>query len=232
MDRHAKLNDQAAAAIAELIRDGIAPTPAEIVLLNALGHAVETGATRRLLARGTPVRIGAAWLWPLTMYASDWFARVGLAMPESLQARALAYAMAHGYGNELDADGREAERAVKTWARSLRCTTGELTEAVSQIIEQDEEAPSEPDTKSKEGKEDIQQGMSTGELSAFLTAACGGPPDVWEKGLAIGYALSLVRAIVQQNGADGRPSANDPRMKAERAFALAVIEIKESRRGQ
>ena len=229
MDRHAKLNDQAAAAIAELIRDGIAPTPAEIVLLNALGHAVETGATRRLLARGTPVRIGAAWLWPLTMYASDWFARVGLAMPESLQARALAYAMAHGYGNELDADGREAERAVKTWARSLRCTTGELTEAVSQIIEQDEEAPSEPDTKDNE---DARQGMSVGELSAFLTAACGGPPDVWEKGLALGYALSLVRAIVQQNGADGRPSANDPRMKAERAFALAAIEIKESRRGQ
>jgi hypothetical protein len=106
MTDHAQLNSLAEAEIAALRADGIQPTDAEIVKLNALGWAVETPHFRRTLARGCPVQVGGSTLWPLTIRAADWVDRVGEKMEPQMGYRfrrpvissqisvyALAYAM-------------------------------------------------------------------------------------------------------------------------------------------
>jgi len=220
----AKLSDLAQAEINNLRADGIDLTPAEVVELNALGCAVESPETRRLLARGAPVEIGGAYLWPMSLYAQDWFNRVVCNLSSNtVQTYALAYAMAHGRdeGEPLAMEGRAAEKTVTRWAKSLKCTFGELNVAISQILQQEESAEQPP---SETG------GMSMGDFSAFLAASCGGDPDFWERRCAAGYTYAVLDAIVRQNTAEDRKTLADPRIKAERALGWAVEKIRKSRK--
>ena len=220
-----KLNDLAQAELDALIDGGITPTAEEIVRINWLAWQVETPEHRLLSARGQPVFVGGVTLWPLTASASEWFSDVAIKMPASLHERALAYAMAYGRGDgsELDQMGREAEKAVHGWSRGLRCTRGELTEALAQVISQsetDEMPPSREESR----------GMSAGEMSAFLCAAAGGTPDLWERQVSSAYVLEMFRAIMAQNRADDRPMPGDPRIEATKALAWYVHQVKESRK--
>jgi len=219
----AKLSELAEAEIETLRADGIDLTPAEIVEINALGHAVESPETRRLLARGAPVAIGGVYLWPMSLYAQDWFDRVGCQLDGNKQQTfALAYAMAHGRdaGEPLAMEGRDAEKTVKRWGKSLKCTFGELNVAVSQVLQQDEDAEQPP---SETG------GMTMGDFSAFLASACGGDPDFWERRCASGYTHAVLDCLCRQNSADGKKTMADPRIRAERALGWAVEKIKRDR---
>ena len=220
----AKLSELAEAEIETLRADGIDLTPAEIVEINALGWAVESPETRRLLARGAPVAIGGVYLWPMSLYAQDWFDRVGCHLcGNKQQTYALAYAMAHGRdaGEPLAMEGREAEKTVKQWGKSLKCTFGELNVAISQVLAQDEDAEQPP---SETG------GMTMGDFSAFLASACGGDPDFWERRCAAGYTHAVLDALCRQNSAEGHKTMADPRIKAERALGWAIEKIKKSRK--
>lgn len=222
----AKLSELAAAEIDALRAEGIELSPAEIVRLNALGWAVESPETRRLLARGAPVAVGGAILWPLTLHGQDWFDRVGCRLRgQARRAYALGYAMAHGRGDgdTLAVDGREAERAVVRWARSLRCTFAELNVAISQVLAQDEQ-PEQPPSKTG--------GMAIGDFSAFLAAAAGGDPAFWERRCAAGYAYAVLDAIARQNSADGRKTLADPKIRATRALGWYAEKIKRRHRAQ
>jgi hypothetical protein len=219
----AKLSDLAACEIEKLRAEGIVLTPAEIVELNALGWAVETPETRRLLARGVPVEIGGVYLWPLSLYAQEWFARVGARLGDNIgQTYALAYAMAHGRddGEPLAFEGRPAEKIIARWGKSLKCTFGELNVAIAQILQQEEEAEQPPEETG---------GMTAGDLSALLAAACGDTPDFWERRCASGYALAVLSAIILQNQAEKKSCMADPRIKAERALGWAIAKIEKSR---
>ena len=219
----AKLSELAQAEIDNLRADGIDLTPAEIVELNALGWAVESPETRRLLARGAPVAVGGVYLWPMSLYAEEWFDRVGCHLSgNKQQAYALAYAMAHGRddGDPLVIDGREAEKVVKQWGKSLKCTFGELNVAISQVTQQDEDAEQPPEETG---------GITMGDFSAFLAAACGGDPDFWERRCASGYCHAVLDTLVRQNNADGKKTLADPRIKATRALGWACEKIKKSR---
>ena len=220
----AKLSELAEAEIESLRADGIDLTPAEIVEINALGWAVESPETRRLLARGAPVAIGGVYLWPMSLYAQDWFDRVGCEMGGlRRQTYAMAYAMAHGRdeGEPLAMSGRKAELVALAWGLCLKCTFGELNVAISQILQQDEDAEQPP---SETG------GMTMGDFSAFLAAACGGDPDFWERRCASGYTHAVLDALCRQNSAEGHKTMADPRIKAERALGWAVEKIKKSRK--
>jgi len=220
----AKLSELAEAEIESLRADGIDLTPAEIVEINALGWAVESPETRRLLARGTPVAVGGVYLWPMSLYAQDWFNRVGSEMGGlRRQTYAMAYAMAHGRddGEPLAMSGRKAEFIVLAWGLFLKCTFGELNVAISQILQQDEDAEQPPDETG---------GMSMGDFSAFLASACGGDPDFWERRCAYGYTHAVLDSLVRQNSADGHKTMADPRIKAERALGWAIEKIKKSRK--
>lgn len=239
----AKLSELAEAEIETLRADGIDLTPAEIIELNALGHAVESPETRRLLARGAPVEVGGVFLWPMSLYAQEWFNRVGCHLTgNTRQAYALGYAMAHGRNDDeppktlwdllkllwkgktthepLAIEGREAEKVVSRWANSLKCTFGELSVAISQILQQDEDAEQPPEETG---------GMTMGDFSAFLAAACGGDPDFWERRCAAGYTHAVLDCVVRQNSADGKKTMADPRIKAERALGWFCEKIKKSR---
>ena len=220
----ARLSDLAEAEIESLRADGIDLTPAEIIELNALGWAVESPETRRLLARGAPVEIGGVYLWPMSLYAQEWFSRVGCNLSNNTRrAYALGYAMAHGRdeGDPLAMDGRSAEKIVTRWGKSLKCTFGELNVAISQILQQDEESKQPP---SETG------GMTIGDLSAFLAASCGGDPEFWECRCAAGYTYAVLDTLCRQNNAEGHKTMADPRIKAERALGHAIEKIKKSRK--
>jgi len=220
----AKLSELAEAEIESLRADGIDLTPAEIVEINALGWAVESPETRRLLARGAPVAIGGVYLWPMSLYAQDWFDRVGCEMGGlRRQTYAMAYAMAHGRdeGEPLAMSGRKAELIALVWGLRLKCTFSELNVAVSQVLQQDEDAEQPP---SETG------GMTMGDFSAFLASACGGDPDFWERRCAAGYTHAVLDALVRQNSAEGMKTLADPRLKSERALGWKIECIKKSRK--
>jgi hypothetical protein len=220
-----QLNDLGRAEIDALQADGIALTPAEIVKISWLAWQVETPEHRMLSARGRPVFVGGITLWPLTARGADWFREVALKLPDSLHEQALAYAMAYGRddGTALDLTGREAEKAVKGWFRGLRATRRELTEALSQIIAQSE-GDEMPPTADAPGE------MSAGNMSAFLCAAAGGTPEMWERQVSSAYVLEMFRAVIKQNQADDRPATGDPRIEATKALAWYVHQIRESRK--
>jgi len=221
----AKLSELAEAEIESLRADGIDLTPAEIIEINALGWAVESPETRRLLARGAPVAVGGVHLWPMSIYAQDWFNRVGCKMGGlRRQTYAMAYAMTRGRddGEPLAMEGRKAELVALVWGLRLKCTFGELNVAISQVLQQDEDAEQPPD-------EDA-GGMSMGDFSAFLASACGGDPDFWERRCASGYTHAVLDCLCRQNSADGKKTMADPRIKAERALGWAIEKIKKSRK--
>jgi len=220
----AKLSELAEAEIASLRADGIDLTPAEIVEINALAWAVESPETRRLLSRGAPVAVGGVYLWPMSLYAQEWFNRVGCHLSgNTTQAYALSYAMAHGRdeGEPLAIEGRTAEKIVTRFGKSLRCTFGELNVAISQILQQEEEAE-QPPSKT--------EGMTMGDFSAFLASTCGGEPDFWERRCAFGYTRAVLDTICRQNSAEGHKTLADPRIKAERALGYKIEQIKKSRK--
>ena len=221
----AKLSELAEAEIESLRAEGIDLTPAEIIEINALGWAVESPETRRLLARGAPVAVGGAILWPMSLYAQDWFNRVGSEMGGlRRQTYAMAYAMTHGRddGEPLAMSGRKAELVALVWGLRLKCTFRELNVAISQVLAQDEDAEQPPDESG---------GMSMGDFSAFLAAACpAGDPDFWERRCAAGYTHAVLDALVRQNSAEGHKTMADPRIKAERALGWAIEKIKKSRK--
>jgi hypothetical protein len=218
----ARLSSLAEAEIDALRADGIEPSPAEIVMLNALGWAVETPETRRALSRGNPVRVGGATLWPMTIKANDWHNRVGCSMRGNrMRTIALAYAMAYGSseGDELEAEGKQAERAVSKWYKNLRCTWEELNVAMAEIINQDSDGYDLP-------KDETSKGMTLGDFVASLVAMTGISAPFWERRCCMGHALAVLTAIVEQNKEDNRPSGSDPRIRAERALGFAVERIR------
>jgi len=199
----AKLNDMAQYAIDDLRADGIEPTPAEIVELSALGWGVESPETRRLLARGVPVEIAGVWLWPMSLYAQEWFDRVGCKLAGNAAVFALAYAMAHGRddGEPLKIEGRTAEKIVTKWGKSLKCTFGELNVAVAQVLQQDE--------------------------TAEIPQKEGGGLD-WEAVTQILISHQFVpNALLATATSKGRACSGDPRLRANMAFGMAVEKIKE-----
>jgi hypothetical protein len=233
-----RLNDLAAREIAALEAEGIMPTAAEVVKLNALGWAIETPTLRRELSRGVPQQLCPdVYLWPLTIQAADWHERVGEKLAPSrkamimhpglssdLPALALAYAMAHAYseGDELDAEGDDAADKVIAWASGLKCTAEAFGACIAEVVAQ-QDAPDLPRS-DETGKR-----MTAGEFSVYLASRCGGTPEFWERRCSIGYAATLLSAVVHQSLADGKPITHDAKMAATMAMGMESDRIRKER---
>lgn len=217
----AKLSDYAAATIEDLAAEGIQLTPTEIITINALAWEVETPSTRAMLARGIPVPIGGATLWPQTLRAAEWYGRVGTSMrPRWLCSIALGYSMAHGYseGPELDAVGTKAAMAVLGWYWQLRCRTTALILAMSEVLSQEEEAEQPPDDSTAE--------MGIGEFSAALCAASGISADFWERRCSQGYAFATLSALAAHAETESKQLSSEPTLRAERAMGWYEEKLK------
>jgi hypothetical protein len=216
------LSPLAEAEINTLEDEGIDLDAGDVVRINELAKRVESPRTRMELSRGRPVPVGGVVLWPLTLYASDWFQRIGGNLRgETQQTYALAYAMSNG-GETLPECPKEAARLIGRWGRSLKCTWNQLVEAIRQIHDQWDL----PDTGEKG------QAATAGELSSMLAAMTGTPPAVWEYQCSVKYVLAMLDIITSQNAAEGQSSKHDPRIKAERALGLVMEKIREKHRGK
>lgn len=224
MQDSARLSDLAAAEIDALIADGIQPTPAEIVHINALAWDIETGETRLALSRGTPVFVGGVTLWPLTLNAYDWSQRaLSLSSSKWWGTLSLAYAMAHCYddAHELASVSLRDVARVLSWGARLKCRISELKEAMAQVIKQDEteEIPLDDDAKA----------FGLGDLSASLSALTGLPPEQFEKRMAFNHALRIMHfSLKQQAQANGQPQAGTAAINAERAMGLYLINVRKA----
>lgn len=223
MQAETRLSDSAAAEIAALEKDGIALTPAEIVHLQALALEVETPQIRLKLARGTPVFVAGVPLWPLTLFAEDWFKREGLTMPGRHSDYALGYAMANAYDStgRLETGGKEARAAVDAWRKTLRCTLAQFQEALAQVLVQDSKPPI------PQNVDDTP--LSDGEFSVILASLTKSDPEIWERRCSIGYARAVLAALFMQSRADGQPSIYDPSIQAELALGFYSEQIRKSR---
>ena len=224
---HWKLCDLASAELEALAGEGIACTPGEILRIQWLAQQVETPAARMALARGNPVHVGGAVLWPLTMAADQWWrAASPYATTNREQIAVAAYAMAHCRA----IDGLETvapDRAVSVagrWLKGLQCRPEEVVEAVALVQEQDDIEPDITDPKRQHSE------TSASGLVALLCALVGGPPDVWERQVAIGYIRQQLEASYAQIAAKaGHDAAATRRIDATRNLGLAVEEIRQSR---
>jgi len=226
----ATICDLAQAEIDDLRAAGIEPTAAEIVRINWLAWQVQEPSTRLALARGVPVPLGRAYLWPLTMAASEWLSAIGERLPERLRDAATAYAMAHGRGDvvSLPYDLPAAQKAVRGWLGALRATPAELSEACQQVLAQGE-VDEQPPSRNEDGPAPV---MSAGEMSAFLTAACGGPPDIWERQCSIQYAIGVLRAVVAQAQAEQGVACQSPAITATKALGWYCKQVVAKRKGK
>ena len=210
------LSNLAEAEVEALEAEGIRLTAQDVLRINALACRVETPQAALALSRGVPVLVGGAYLWPLTLAASDWFQRVGGQLKGvRLQTLALSYAMAHGR-EQMPEDSKQALDAVEAWAKRLTCRHSEIIEGIKQIITQEEQ----PDTG------DDGNPASAGEISVMLAAMTKTDPAIWERQCTLTYALAMLETIVAQNAADGKSTKHDPRIRAERALGLAIAQIR------
>jgi hypothetical protein len=205
-----RLTDYAAAQIERLHEDGIELTPEQVLTIAAIGRCVESPTARLELSRGCPVHVGGAVLWPLTLAGSDWFTRHEGDLGK-YQLYGLAYAMA--YGREpLPEVGVKA--AVKRWAIGLRCRVNELDEACQQVLAQDEQPPAVTSNNAP---------PTFGDLSAILTAICGGSPDVWEYQCSMRYANELLShklALMSESDATKSRRLEHEKSMAEYVWSL------------
>ena len=205
---HTRLADLAEVEIDGLMDEGITPTPAEVVAINAIAHSIATPSARIELARGAPVEVGNATLYPMTMYGHGWFLDVGSTFRgESRQLWAMAYAMAHR-GQDMPTSPAKAWGAVWTWARSLHCTRRQIEEAVRQVHDQE-------DTDLGAAKH---KGGSLGDLSATLAAVTGTDPAIWEHRCCLSYAVAVLAKNAElntRNDGAGESVKDDETMRAE-----------------
>jgi hypothetical protein len=224
-----RLSDLARDEIDALVSEGIAVTPADVVRINALSWDVECPESRLALSRGVPVFVGTVPLWPSTLAALDWFARVGCRFPtRTARGYALAYSMAHGYseGPELTHTGARALAAVLTWAARLRCRLAVLEEAVAQVLAQDAEEPDPPAETDEEQAERDARALTSAQLVARLSVMTGIPAAEWERRVTFRHALDVFRTCQEQDKADGQTTMTPRRIKAERALGLALERIR------
>lgn len=227
---HHKLSDLAADRINDLLAEGIEPTPAEIVMLNALAWELESPRHRSMLARGVPVFAGRVALWPLTLAAEAWWNEATKhAKGNAEQMILLGFAMAHARNQDvLDATPiHEAVKHAEKWCRTLRVRAKELSVAIDEVLAQDEDLPRIKGPKDKEST-----GLTAAQLVAILSAATGIKPDVWEREVAVGYLREQLRAVAAQQAADNGGSLKDSDMvAATRQIALYIEEIRKRAAG-
>ncbi len=228
-----QLNQRAKAELETLQESGIELTWSDVVEINHLAWMIESPSGSLLSARGEPVRIPGAILWPMTLQAHDWW----LDHDEWFngideQTKALGYLLAHGRRACLRArlaTRPVARRAVFSWVRRLPCTVEELTIGVGTILEQGQGVEDEipQDAKAEELQDDDGGKLSTGQLVAFLVANTGLPGDYWERKVSAAFIGEQVQTIVRQGNCDDKPAKDDPRIVAERNLGYALMQIED-----
>jgi hypothetical protein len=223
VDDRSKLCHVARNEIDDLIRDGITPTPEEIVELNSLGWQLVTREMRQYMSRGIPIQCGQHRLWPLTLQAQDWYMRVGCNLG-GLSRYALGAAMAACYtdGDLFEMGECDAIKRAREFRRSLRVTDQELDCCMAEVIRQHEHHEDPPDN----NDDDDQHSISIGDLSLQLATMCGDSVEFWERRCSHEYALNALYAAMNYANESGRALPTDPRIVATRRLGWCIEKIR------
>ena len=214
------LSDIAKGEIDLLISDGLTLSPEEIVRINALAWNIESPDARLALSRGFPVPVGGVTLWPMTLEAYDWLCR-NLEHCDTVKDENFltAYAMAHCYDGPLPYRGCDSIKIARSWARRLRCRAAELIEAMSQIIQQEENFAGVEDENA------VSVGM--GDLSASIAAMTGQPTESIERGMSMNHALRILHYTMQaQERIEGKGGRGSAYIRAEQAMGLYINDLR------
>ncbi len=224
--------DMAVEAVAELRRDGIEPTVAEICQLIDLARRVQEPARRTSpWYEGDPVRVGTDGpvLRPLSIQGEEWFDwAVSVFASEKLRGAAFCFAAAQGH--KADAfDGLwsrpAAETALVRFIRRLPCTRGALESAAQRIME--DQSPGDV----MRARKDNADGFDLGDVLAKLEALTGKPRERWVTEPRR-YAFRVLEHAIRYNMAGGAfgttDAASDPEyLRASFDFESAVQLIRE-----
>jgi hypothetical protein len=229
-----ELSDRARAELETLRDSGIEPTWTEVIQIHSLVELIKSPSNERLNARGNPVRIPGAILWPFTEQAGDWWNQ-NVDWFDGLKdkTRALGYLMAHGRRACLRArlaSQPVARRAVSVWARRLPCRHDELLLAVGEVLESmqgvEDEIPESAKSDSIKTADDSDT-LTNAEAVAFLVANTGLEAEYWERKVCIPYFSEQIQTIVRQGRCDDTPAKDDPRIIAERNLGYVLMKIEE-----
>jgi len=252
MQTRPRISPVAAAHIRELReRHQVEPTIEEILWLQELGLDVESPCRgERFDLIGTPIRAGNAWLWPMTVMAAVWwdtYGRAWYANSGIMYLHALAFALAHGRGREVEVpdslwplfrriemlpslamltDRDTTTRAISWWALHCGATRSEVEAAVDACIP----APAMPSSRRKPSPP-----MDWQSVIHDLCVLSGESADYWTRGTsmlstarAYARAFSIHCALSGGGKSDGGGAAAD----ALRAIRAAMAEIIEAHRPQ
>jgi hypothetical protein len=95
-----------------------------------------------------------------------------------------------------------------------------LTEAMAQVMRQDESHPMPPPRKGDEADP-----MTQGDISAWLTAH-GGTPAQWEREVAASYARDWLRVKLASMSRTGETMESSPEFRASMQFGYLCQQIK------
>ena len=160
---------------------------------------------------GFPVRVGPAWLYPMTLGNSLWLEQRaeawfrGLPLYDDL---ALAFALAHGrtpFALWQLTDRRSAMRAIKRWRRGLGCTYQELIRAVKRVLPPSDDEAVGPDDKANR--------TQYGPILALVCREYGNTPEHW----MWDEPVTRVQALVEQYRARMDAEAEGEYRAAQRA---------------
>ena len=215
----ANLCDLAEGEIDGLLAEGIVPTPAEVIAINAAAWGVRSPSNRKELAKGCPVHVGGVWLWPMTIEAGEWYQKTGCKITGA-EREALAYAMAKGYDDGNPFVLVDACKSGKSFIATVKATTDAVTLAIDEVLQQMEcvEMPPRDDEGGRT--------MSAGELSQTLAAMTGIDPEFWERRCCFGYAVSMLHTAMQQRNESGKPLPTDPIIQSEIALGWVVEKVR------
>lgn len=215
------LTDLAADEIERLEADGIRPTPQEVLTIQQLSlEATEDDDETGSLARGIPCEAGGEWLYPLTLAGNAFYSEnERFAADGRDRLCMLAYAMRWGRDPErIYGRGREALKAVREWAGSLRCTLDELVECMDRVVG---DAPPAIEDPSEEPGEVRRQ-----KLSLMASALVGGSPEEWETRCSFDSVCRVIETAVAHKLAANGVAATDKRLRGLKRLGLFSMEIR------
>lgn len=216
-------------AIAQLRREGIEPTPEDILWLNHVaGKCIRPAACDELQFFDLPCPCGNTMLWPLSIGARIWLERCGkpwLAGTGDLEKLGVAFAMANSrqpaFLHRLTGCW-QTRFAVARWAAGLNATRAEIFDAVARAF-----SPEDIDLVNIEFKGERKNIASDyGDVLALLCHFVNPDPEFWMWHTSEAYATAMLRKISSTLPGDRSISDDHAKFIAISQFNLVMGEIR------
>lgn len=207
------LHKAAEQAIIAMERDGLHPTPSDVLWLNHVAGQCLTPELGAASLLDFPIEVGGVFLWPLTIGARLWYqqhAEVWFRGKEPIDTLAMAFAMAHSRQPEilsLCVSPFATKVRIFWWASGLRATVREIQAVVERLISGDTEL-----VRIKSVFHKPPADVKASEWGEAVALLChfyqGTTPDYWLWQAGDGKVNDAIAQVAMKKGwPDGKPSS-------------------------